>query len=237
MAVERNPNELLIEQAEVASEDALPVSNFLPPSLGGTSIPVEEEEDNIINFMPTEDGGVEVEFSDIQEEMVISGPMGSHYENLAEHLSDEDLTEIGQNVYDSYESDKESREEWEQIFERGFDLLGLKLEETTEPFDGACTAVHPLLIESVVKFQSKASQELFPPGGPVKAQIIGASRCQSTLKNLKDSCSTSLSWVLLLRKFTMTNSWRDLSLNWFPWTTSMSLTMPRTSEQRIGILI
>ena len=174
MAVARNPNELLMEQAEVASEDALPVSNFLPPSLGGTSIPVEEEEDNIINFMPTEDGGVEVEFSDIQEEMVISGPMGSHYENLAEHLSDEDLTEIGQNVYDSYESDKESREEWEQIFERGFDLLGLKLEETTEPFDGACTAVHPLLIESVVKFQSKASQELFPSGGPVKAQILGS---------------------------------------------------------------
>ena len=47
------------------------------------------------------------------------------------------------------------------MFERGFDLLGLKLEDTTEPFEGACTAVHPLLIESAVKFQSKASQELF----------------------------------------------------------------------------
>ena len=59
------------------------------------------------------------------------------------------------------------------MFERGFDLLGLKLEDATEPFEGACTAVHPLLIESAVKFQSKASQELFPVGGPVKAQILG----------------------------------------------------------------
>ena len=170
MAVERNP----LTTMDPALQEEMPTSNFTPS--GDTpSIEAEMMEENVINFMPTEDGGVEVEFSETQEDMVISGPQGSHYENLAEHLSDEDLTEIGQNVYDSYESDKESREEWEQIFERGFDLLGLKLEETTEPFDGACTAVHPLLIESVVKFQSKASQELFPPGGPVKAQIIGAS--------------------------------------------------------------
>tara|TARA_A100001515_G_scaffold134627_1_gene124896 strand:+ start:255 stop:2747 length:2493 start_codon:yes stop_codon:yes gene_type:complete len=169
MAVERNP----LEALEPELKEEMPVSNF--DVRGDTpSIEAEMMEDNIINFMPTDDGGVEVEFGEI-EEMVISGPMGSHFENLAEHLSEEDLTEIGQTVYDSYEADKESREEWEQIFERGFDLLGLKLEETTEPFDGACTAVHPLLIESVVKFQSKASQELFPAGGPVKAQIIGAS--------------------------------------------------------------
>ena len=169
MAVERNP----LEAMEPELKEEMPVSNF---DVRGDSPSIEAEmmEDNIINFMPTDDGGVEVEFGEI-EEMVISGPMGSHFENLAEHLSEEDLTEIGQTVYDSYEADKESREEWEQIFERGFDLLGLKLEETTEPFDGACTAVHPLLIESVVKFQSKASQELFPAGGPVKSQIIGAS--------------------------------------------------------------
>ena len=59
------------------------------------------------------------------------------------------------------------------MFERGFDLLGLKLEEASEPFEGACTAVHPVLIESAVKFQSKATQELFPASGPVKSQIIG----------------------------------------------------------------
>ena len=59
------------------------------------------------------------------------------------------------------------------MFERGFELLGLKLEDTTEPFEGAATAVHPLLIESAVKFQAKASTELFPAKGPVKAQVLG----------------------------------------------------------------
>ena len=101
-------------------------------------------------------------------------PEFGFYDNLAEgFLSEEDVERIGSMVMDSYEADKESRSEWESMFEKGFELLGLKLNTTSEPFQGACTAVHPLLIESAVKFQSKASEELFPPQGPVKAQIIG----------------------------------------------------------------
>jgi len=95
------------------------------------------------------------------------------YQNLVEILDDEKLEEIGNTVIDKFEADKDSRSEWESMFERGFDLLGLKLEDTTEPFEGAATAVHPLLIESAVKFQSKASQELFPAKGPVRAQVLG----------------------------------------------------------------
>jgi hypothetical protein len=100
-------------------------------------------------------------------------------DNLAEEYLDEsEIERIGSIVMDSYTSDKESRAEWESMFEKGFELLGLKLNTTSEPFEGACTAVHPLLIESAVKFQSKASEELFPPQGPVKAQIIGTSNAQ-----------------------------------------------------------
>ena len=95
------------------------------------------------------------------------------YENLVDILDEDKLEEIGHTVIDKFEADKDSRAEWESMFERGFDLLGLKLEDTTEPFEGAATAVHPLLIESAVKFQSKASQELFPAKGPVKAQVLG----------------------------------------------------------------
>ena len=138
MAVERNPL-LMMEQG---IEDESPTSNF---DVRGEMPSIEAEllEESVVNFMPTEDGGVEVEFGEM-EEMMISGPMGSHFENLAEYLDEDDLADIGNTVLDGYQSDKESRSEWEQIFERGFDLLGLKLEETTEPFDGACTAVHPL---------------------------------------------------------------------------------------------
>ena len=96
-----------------------------------------------------------------------------HYINIAQFLDQADLVRIGQNAVDQYEADKSSREEWESTFERGFDLLGLKLKETSEPFEGACTAVHPILIESAVKFQSKASNELFPAVGPVKTEIMG----------------------------------------------------------------
>ena len=95
-------------------------------------------------------------------------------DNLAEEYLDESEVErIGNMVMDAYTADKESRAEWESMFEKGFELLGLKLSTTSEPFEGACTAVHPLLIESAVKFQSKASEELFPPQGPVKTQVIG----------------------------------------------------------------
>ena len=97
-----------------------------------------------------------------------------HYANLAEFLDDEELKEIGETVAEAYEADKESRAEWESTFERGFDLLGLKLQETTEPFEGSCPAVSPLIIESAVKFQSKATIELFPAGGPVRTQIVGS---------------------------------------------------------------
>ena len=137
--------------------------------------PVLETEGEVVQFSPTDDGGVEVEFGDTEVEadlLIISEQ--DHYANLAEFLEEDDLVEIGNAVIDNYEADKESREEWEQAFENGLDLLGLKLQETTEPFDGACTAVHPLLIESAVKFQSRASQELFPPAGPVRSQVIGA---------------------------------------------------------------
>ena len=136
--------------------------------------PVLETEGEVVQFSPTDDGGVEVEFGDteIEADVLIIAEQ-DHYANLAEFLEEDDLVEIGNAVIDNYEADKESREEWEQAFENGLDLLGLKLQETTEPFDGACTAVHPLLIESAVKFQSRASQELFPPAGPVRSQVIG----------------------------------------------------------------
>ena len=95
------------------------------------------------------------------------------FRNLVVELDDDELLEISNQVCDNYEADKDSRADWESMFERGFDLLGLKLQEGSEPFEGACTAVHPILIESAVKFQSKATQELFPAAGPVKTRIIG----------------------------------------------------------------
>ena len=125
-------------------------------------------------FEMEEDGGVTVDFTGVVE-MEAEEAIQEWYGDLTDTLEDEDKEIIASDVVDNYTSDKESRAEWEAMFEKGFDLLGLKIQESSEPFEGACTAVHPMLIESAVKFQSKAIQELFPPSGPVKTQILGKS--------------------------------------------------------------
>ena len=158
MATERNPFEPIPEQQT--------------PNV----ISLTERRQEGPTFEVEPDGGLTVDFSTEEEivEMGASDEIGEWYKNLAEEIDEEILSDIGTTIYDNFIADKDSRGEWEAMFERGFDLLGLKIQETSEPFEGACTAVHPLLIESAVKFQSKASQELFPSNGPVKAQVLGA---------------------------------------------------------------
>ena len=158
MATERNP----FDQINPLTNRIVKVDVEKETS-GGSSIEVDPETGDItVDLMP-EQTEVEVEID----------MNAGFYENLADNLDEERLDEIGNTVIEKYQADKDSRSEWESMFERGFDLLGLKLEDTTEPFEGAATAVHPLIIESAVKFQSKASQELFPPKGPVRAQVLG----------------------------------------------------------------
>jgi hypothetical protein len=164
MATEKNPYDMIPQEtAEI--------------------VPLEVEDNNDIpaTFEVTDDGGVIVDFSE-NVEMEASEEISEWYGNLADTMEEGELDDIAQNVIDNYEADKDSRSEWESMFERGFDLLGLKLEQGSEPFEGACTAVHPLLIESAVKFQSKASNELFPSKGPVKAQILGKTTAEKELQ-------------------------------------------------------
>ena len=155
MAIEQNP----FEQINPAQDNIVP-------------LPMVDE--SKATFELDDDGGVLVDFAEEENiEMGAEESVGEWFRNLRDDIDEDELSDIGRTLYDNYESDKDSRSEWESMFERGFDLLGLKIEEASEPFEGACTAVHPLLIESAVKFQSKASQELFPPNGPVKAQVLG----------------------------------------------------------------
>tara|TARA_R110002051_G_scaffold98026_2_gene168142 strand:+ start:875 stop:3412 length:2538 start_codon:yes stop_codon:yes gene_type:complete len=161
MATEKNPYEQMAQQ----------ITNVIPMPTPQQN--TEEELAPSPTYQLEDDGGVTVDFSEETVEMGASIEIEEWYGNLAENMDDEELQQIGSIVLDDFTSDKESRSEWEAMFERGFDLLGLKIQDTSEPFEGACTAVHPLLIESAVKFQSKASQELFPSKGPVKAQILG----------------------------------------------------------------
>jgi hypothetical protein len=94
-------------------------------------------------------------------------------ENLAENLDDDILTELAGDLLGEFQSDIDSRKDWVQTYVDGLELLGLKIEERTEPWPGACGVYHPLLSEAIVKFQSETIMETFPAAGPVKTSILG----------------------------------------------------------------
>jgi hypothetical protein len=93
--------------------------------------------------------------------------------NLAEYIPDSELSGLANDLVDAYEEDISSRKDWIQTYVDGLDLLGMKIEERTEPWAGACGVVHPLMSEALVKFQAETIMETFPAAGPVKTKIIG----------------------------------------------------------------
>ncbi len=116
----------------------------------------------------TEDGGMLIDFdpTSLEEEIPFDA-------NLAEYLSEKDLSFLGHELVSAYESDKDSRSDWERTYTEGLDNLGLKIEERNDPWAGACGVYHPLLSEAVVRFQSQAITEIFPAAGPVRTNIVG----------------------------------------------------------------
>jgi hypothetical protein len=93
--------------------------------------------------------------------------------NLAEEMDEGLLTELSGDLLGEYQADVDSRKEWLDTYVDGIDLLGMKLEDRTEPWPGACSVVHPILAEALVKFQAETMSETFPAAGPVKTQIVG----------------------------------------------------------------
>jgi hypothetical protein len=93
--------------------------------------------------------------------------------NLAEELDEGTLTELSGDLLGEVTSDLDSRKDWLTTYVDGLELLGLKIEDRTEPWPGACNVYHPLMTEALVKFQAETMMETFPASGPVKTQIVG----------------------------------------------------------------
>jgi len=93
--------------------------------------------------------------------------------NLAEYISEKELLSLASDLAGDFEEDISSRKDWMQTYVDGLELLGMKIEERTEPWEGACGVYHPLLSEALVKFQAETIMETFPAQGPVKTLIIG----------------------------------------------------------------
>jgi len=104
------------------------------------------------------------------EEEVAGVPFG---ENLADHIGDSDLQNLSSELMGAVDTDRGSRKDWEQTYIRGLELLGLRIEERSTPWPGACGVFHPMLSEAVIRFQAQSIMETFPAKGPVKTQIVG----------------------------------------------------------------
>ena len=107
------------------------------------------------------------------EEDILEISTEDFHENLAETIPESVLATLGSELVDDFTSDVDSRKDWIQTYVDGLELLGLKIEERSEPWEGACGVYHPILAEAVVKFQAETIMETFPASGPVRTQIIG----------------------------------------------------------------
>jgi hypothetical protein len=127
---------------------------------------------------------IEIEIEDPESVSIKAGDMEIELEpgdaeddefnaNLAEEMEDKELTSLVGDLIGEFDEDISSRKDWIQTYVDGLELLGLKVEDRTEPWPGACGVYHPLLSEALVKFQAETMMGTFPAAGPVKTQIIG----------------------------------------------------------------
>ena len=140
--------------------------------------------DSLLGAMSDEPPDIEIEIDDPDALHIAMGGLEIDFnpkgetdedfdENLAELLDDGELSSIASELLSDFDDDVSARRDWITTYTDGLELLGMKIEERTEPWDGACGVHHPLLSEALVKFQAETMMATFPSAGPVKTTIIG----------------------------------------------------------------
>ena len=125
----------------------------------------------------TEDGGVVIDFEGNKTEELLGA---AHDSNLAEYLEDAALEELSSELIENFNTDRQSRGDWAKSYVKGLDLLGMKIEERQQPWSGASGVFHPVLTESIVRFQAQAMGEIFPAAGPVRTKTVGKQTREKT---------------------------------------------------------
>jgi len=163
--IEKNvPSQLDMEDLSAEVELELPGSMDNVVSFEGMS------EDMDIEISPEEDGGVTVDFEPADQR----GESDDFYMNLAEEMPDRELSRIAGELMSEFDANKASRQDWEDAYANGLELLGFNYEERSQPFRGASGVTHPLLAEAATQFQAQAFNELLPASGPVRTTIMGS---------------------------------------------------------------
>jgi len=150
----------------IERKPATPIEGTIEQEPEELEILIENPESVAID---TEDGGMIIDFDPS------SGKRGESEfnSNLTEYIDEDELDKLGNKLIGEYTADKDSRTEWEETYIKGLDQLGLKIEERTTPWAGACGVFHPMLSEAVIRFQSQSISEMFPAQGPVRTKIVG----------------------------------------------------------------
>ena len=143
----------------------------VPGSMEDNVLAFEGSAENMdIEITPEEDGGMTVDF-DPQDQR---GDSDDFYTNLAEEMPERELGRIAGELLGEFDANKAGRQEWEDAYANGLELLGFNYEERTQPFRGASGVTHPLLAEAATQFQAQAFNELLPASGPVRTAIMGS---------------------------------------------------------------
>jgi len=138
------------------------------PDQGGEELEIIIENPDSVSLID-DDGGMIIDFDPNAPEL-----MGvEHGSNLAEYMDERDLASLASELVAQFDADRNSRADWEETYVRGLDLLGLKFEDRSTPWEGACGVFHPMLSEAVIRFQAQTIQEIYPASGPVKTTIVG----------------------------------------------------------------
>tara|TARA_B100000214_G_scaffold119205_1_gene84169 strand:- start:2309 stop:4732 length:2424 start_codon:yes stop_codon:yes gene_type:complete len=151
-----------------------PATTFKEMAEPDVSIEVENPDSVSIE---TEDGGMIIDFTGEQVEEIMSGGFDA---NLADQIDEADLQSMASELISSFNSDRQSRSEWAKSYVKGLDLLGMKIEERQQPWAGSSGVFHPILTESIVRFQAQAMGEIFPASGPVRTKIVGKMSVEKT---------------------------------------------------------
>jgi len=146
----------------------------MAPSLYQAPMGLDSMQSDPIEIEIEDPESVKIGMGDIEIDLMPQEETAEEFDaNLADYITDSALATLASELVSDFDKDQNDRKEWIQTYVDGLKLLGLKYEDRTEPWAGACGVFHPMLTESVVRFQSEGIMETFPASGPVKTQIIG----------------------------------------------------------------
>ena len=141
----------------------------LPGSQNDVMAMIHADDLEGIEITSEEDGGVLIDFDPSDQR----GENEAFDANLAEEMPERELQRISSELLEEFDANKASRQDWEEAYSDGLDLLGFHYEERTQPFRGASGVTHPLMAEAATQFQAQAFNELLPPSGPVRTVVMG----------------------------------------------------------------